>query len=199
MRAVILAGGPASGPARSKAIWDPILKKMASFPNMSEPRKEYQHYETYKDYFDTRFGPIDKKHMSKRHGPGSDMSKPPEPQGIIGLDSRLLGAKHFKNPNLSKYLKDASPVVLGKSVGGLQGHFVAGGKVSHPDDDTAVLPAWRTALVHLIGTRSATSVGVQSLRELSPESGAYANEVSGLKPHWVRFTHIPCLRPSLKK
>jgi hypothetical protein len=193
MRGMMLAAGPASGEARSKAMWEPILKKMSSYPNMSEAKIERLHFNNYKEYFDARFGAIDKPHTTsmntptKRHGPESDMSKAPEPQGIINLDSRLLGAEQFKHPNLTKYLRDAAPIVSGRPSGGLQGHLVGGGKVFHPDDDTSVLPAWRKAYVHMIGSRYPGSRGVESLRELAPESGAYANEVSSLTSRLVQM------------
>jgi hypothetical protein len=182
MRAAFLTAGPASGEAKARAIWEPVLTKMASYPDVSKARVEYVLYNNYKAYFDARFGALDKPHKTgrkvRRHGPGSGMDKAPEPQGISPLDSRLLGAEHFKHPNLTQILMSAAPTVGGKNSAGLQGHLVGGGKAAHPDDDTSVLPAWRKALVHMIGVKTSTNPGVESLRKLAPESGAYANEVS---------------------
>jgi hypothetical protein len=57
-------------------------------------------------------------------------------------------------------------------------HFVGGGKVSGPRNDTSTHPAWRTALLHVVVTGYAGSPNGQSLRDLAPETGAYHNEVS---------------------
>jgi hypothetical protein len=50
-----------------------------------------------------------------------------------------------------------------------------------------VLPAWRSALTHVIGYKVAGKTSVDSLRKISPNGGAYANE--------VRFPASPQLLP----
>ena len=184
----------------SKAIWEPILEKLASFDGMEPAVKEYHDFPSYVEYFNAKIeggpcgddghdhdhgdddghdhGDMDGTHqhkrgLVKRHGGG-------EPMGITPLDSRLLGQSHLESPELTQALKDAMPRVPN---GQLRGHLVGGGKVLDPDDDTSVLPAWRQAYVHLIGTGEALvgngegQFNVDSLRALAPDMGAYVNEV----------------------
>jgi hypothetical protein len=186
-----------SGKANAEKVWTPILAKMSSFSNMTTTKVEYNEYPNFKGYFDARFGAIDgatpkketpmpwdqthraAKMLMPRHGPGEEM-KSPEPAAIANLDSRLLGAEHFKHPDLAKMLKAAAPWASGLngSQAVIQGHLVGGGKVHNPDDDTGVLPAWRKAYSHVIGYNIPGQANVDSLRKLAPDSGAYANEVS---------------------
>jgi hypothetical protein len=188
-----------SGKANAEKIWTPILAKMTSFANMTVSKIEYNEHDSFKAYFDARFGAIDKgtpakeiampwdshgikrsaKMIYPRHGPGEEM-KSPEPNAIANLDSRLLGAEHFKHPDLANIFKAASPWQngLNGSQAVIQGHLVSGGKVHHPDDDTSVLPAWRKTYSHVIGYSTPGQYSIDSLRKLAPDTGAYANEVS---------------------
>jgi hypothetical protein len=192
MKGIMLHHADHSGRANAERIWNPILAKMGSYPNMTKAKLEISEFNSYKAYFDARFGPIDqgkqppktmpwethsrRSMLEPRHGPGMEMTEP-VPSAIANLDSRLLGAEHFKHPNLTAYFKAASPWVLGANQSVVQGHLVGGGKVFHPDDDTSVLPAWRQAYSHVIGYKVPGKASLDSLRVLAPESGAYANEV----------------------
>jgi len=132
--------------------------------------------------------------ISPRHGPGME-SGAPVPNAIVNLDSRLLGAAHFAHPNLTSILKASSPFALGGTSAVVQGHLVSGNKAHRPDDDSmfpprfhgreriltriaSVLPAWRKAYVHTIGYNTPGKASIDALRSISPESGAYANEVN---------------------
>jgi hypothetical protein len=187
-----------SGTANAKKVWTPILDKMSAYPTMSKASISIVEYPNYKGYFDARFGAIDKMKMdmppppkapweeagrrrrgviAPRHGPGME-SGAPIPNAIVNLDSRLLGAAQFAHPNLTAILKESAPFAMGGSQAVIQGHLVSGNKAHHPDDDTSVLPAWRTAYVHTIGYKVPGKASVDALRAISPDSGAYANEVS---------------------
>jgi len=204
IQTVALHKGTGAGKANAQKLWTPILEKMSSFSNMTKATFEIKEYDSFKGYFDARFGAIDKampmkmpsssaektgkRMLAARHGPGEEM-KSPEPQAITNLDSRLLGAEHFKNPNLAKYFKAAAPWTSAtanssSSQAVLQGHLVGGGKVFHPDDDTAALPAWRKAYSHVIGYNIPGKASVDSLRKLAPDSGAYANEAYARTENW---------------
>ncbi|KAL1955726.1 hypothetical protein VTO42DRAFT_8124 [Malbranchea cinnamomea] len=185
MRGLFSTADEQSGEEAAKAIWDPILENLASFEGMEPATTKFYEFASYKEYFDTLLTPHDcgddghdhhhKRSLAKRHS-GDDAT----PMGIIPLDSRLLGKEHLESPDLAQALKDAMPQLPD---GQLRGHLVGGGKVFDPDDDTSVLPAWRQAYVHLIGT----GVGipkVDSLRTLAPDTGAYVNEASAQNPNW---------------
>jgi hypothetical protein len=144
-----------SGEATAKKVWTPILDKMAAYPTMSKASLSIVEYPTYKAYFDARFGAIDKPMVmekpppapwetagrrkrgiiSARHGPGME-SGAPEPNAIVNLDSRLLGAAHFAHPNLTAILKESAPFAIGGSSAVVQGHLVSGNKAHRPDDDS---------------------------------------------------------------
>jgi hypothetical protein len=217
---VALHQADGSGKAKAEKIWTPILAKMASFGNMTQPKIDYTEFDSFKGYFDSRFGAIDKgmpkeekpmpwdnngikrsaKMIYARHGPGEEM-KSPEPNAIANLDSRLLGAEHFKHPDLAKFMREAAPWSTGVngSQAVIQGHLTGGNKVHHPDDDTSVLPAWRKAYTHVIGYNIPGQASVDSLRRLAPDSGAYANEVRSIQitlpSHFIRTDfnsrHLP--------
>ena len=187
LRANMIHPGNVSGAENAKRFWKTHFEKMASFKNMSLASAKYIEYQTFKEYYDGRFGAIDngcpstmgKVPMKKRHGPGEGTVEA-VPQGMTPLDSRLLGAAHFAHPNFTAALKAASPSILGISLGGgLQGHLVGGGAASIPNNETSVLPAWRQAYTHLVGMKLPGVGNVDSLRKLAPLpiSGAYANEV----------------------
>lgn len=175
----------------SKGIWEPILEKLSGYDGMEPAVSNYTDFPTFVEYFNAKIegedgcgdeggdegghehGHEHKRSLAKRHGGA-------EPMGITPLDSRLLGQSHLESPELAQALNDAMPQVPN---GQLRGHLVGGGKVLDPDDDTAVLPAWRKAFVHLIGTGEGLvgngegQFNVASLRALAPEMGAYVNEV----------------------
>lgn len=176
IKGIFLTADEDSGKEKSDAIWNPILSELSSFPGMANATSEYEEFATFKEFFDSTFGAAEcgeegghehMRRLQKRHGDGA------EPMGIAPMDSRLLGAKHLKSPDLAQALKDAMPQVPD---GQLRGHLVGGGKVLDPDDDTSVNPAWRQAYVHLIGT-GLGEFTTDSLRTLAPDSGAYVNEV----------------------
>lgn len=196
--------GQGAGKTKAEAIWAPLIKKLTSYPDLNLTKLVYDEYPTFKAYFDARFGAIDKEakpgeakpkmpwdearrmiddQLEKRHDPGEHMTEP-VPAAMAILDSRLLGAKHFEHKNLTQILKAAAPFALGGQQAILQGHLVSGGKAWKPDDDTAVLPAWRSTYVHLIGYNVPGKVSVDSLRTLAPETGAYANEAFAHQPDW---------------
>jgi hypothetical protein len=157
IKGVMLHQANYSGEATAKKVWTPILEKMSSYPDMSKASISISEYPTYKAYFDARFGAIDKpmnmekpapapwetagrkRTLAPRHGPGME-SGAPEPNAIVNLDSRLLGAAHFAHPNLTSILKAAAPFAIGGTSAVIQGHLVSGGKAHHPDDDSAFSP-----------------------------------------------------------
>ena len=83
------------------------------------------------------------------------------------LNSRLLGEKHLTSPQLKAALKATSP--------GMQGHLIANPALKY--ENTSVLPAWRKAYVHLIGSKVPPMMSMDSLKRLAPDMGAYVNEV----------------------
>jgi len=181
-----------SGEANVRRIWQPIWDKLNASEALNVKLSLLNTYPNFKAFFDDRFGPIEsmphmdlKQRLSKCYGPGGDGDEAvPKPEGIVPLDSRLLDAEHFASPNLTQALKQANPAVLGVFMGGLQGHLVAGGKVVDPDDGTSVLPARRTAYVHIISIKTLGLRRVDSLRRLAPGSGAYANEADPQDTDW---------------
>lgn len=127
---------------------------MASYPKMTKAARSYTDFPNYKSYFDTRFGAIDKPMEMKagssppktggskrssiqaRHGPGGEAAAP-VPNAITTLDSRLLGPDQLAHPNLTAVLRASSPFALSVTAAQqIQGHLVAGKKVSRPDDDS---------------------------------------------------------------
>jgi hypothetical protein len=175
IRTLMVHPGNISGTANVQAFWKPYLEKMATFPTMNPANLSVFNYGSYKHYFDAHFGTVDKvlvqddgctPNMRKRHGPGTDMSQPLA-QGAMPLDSRLLGASHLASPNLRAAFKASSS--------GIQGHLVANPDLKY--GNTSILPAWRKAYVHMVGTKVGAVMSVDPLRKLAPDMGAYANEV----------------------
>jgi hypothetical protein len=151
---------------------------------MKKGQMKIWNHRNYKEYFDSRYGAIDSSvkcageptmELERRHGPVSNsIMLGPMRNGLVPMESRLLGATHFKHLDFEAALRAGGI--------GLQGHLVSGGKAAHPEEDTSVLPAWRTTLVHMIG-------GGKSFSELQriapfPESGAYSNEASNVEQNW---------------
>jgi hypothetical protein len=111
--------------------------------------------------------------LGRRHGPGE---KTAMTMGIVDMDSRLLGEAELKSSKFADALMNSIPKGLN---GQLRGHLVGGGAVFKvAANETAVVPAWRKAYVHLIASTGAVVVDASSLRALSPDMGAYVNEVS---------------------
>jgi hypothetical protein len=191
---MFLHKGAYSGKAKAEAVWAPILKKLTSYPDVAQANFTIVEYPWFKQYFEARFGVIDggpskvpvapweqtsTSKVTKRHGPG-EMAREPVAAPMANLDSRLLGVQHFASKNLTAALKGAFPGGTDPRVGLLQGHLASGGKVHKPDDDTSVLPAWRNTLTHIIGYNVPGKSTIDSLRQLAPDSGAYANEVRAM-------------------
>ena len=185
MKGIFMTADEQSGQEASRAIWDPILEKLGSYEGMAPADSEYIDFADYNEFYTALLTPTEcgddghdhdhKRSLVKRHGDGA------VPMGIIPLDSRLLGKEHLESPDLAQVLKDSMPQL---PQGQLRGHLIGGGKVLDPDDETSVLPAWRKAYVHLIGT----GVGipnVDALRTLAPDMGAYANEVSNTPAYLI--------------
>jgi hypothetical protein len=188
-----------------KGIANALAKKLSSFPGMKKRGVLSSSMDSYKKFFDAEFTPIDGGKISmsqslllkygnlffKRDELPDAFHEAPEgirpslhrrmnmetaePNGHEYMDSRLLGARHFQNPNLAQLLKKSMPPT---QFGQLRGNFIAGREVSKDNPDTSVNPAWRTALTHLIGTGYPGNWTVNGLRELAPDSGAYGNEVN---------------------
>jgi hypothetical protein len=157
-----------SGKNNVEALWKPYTDKLNAYKGITNIKINITEVPSYKGYFDARFGPAPLL-------PATDEDvDAPEPTDMNNLDSRLLGAEHFKHANLTQILKAAAPL----APLALQGHLIGGGKVFKPDDDVSVLPTWRKAIVHVIGNKVRGKSSVDSLRKLAPEMGAYVNEVS---------------------
>jgi hypothetical protein len=163
---------PDSTIEEAKKLWDPILDKLATFPGIKSPViHQYQDYPSYKAWFDGLFGASDELPA------GTDIPvNPPTPHGVIPMDSWLIGEKTLTSPDFSNALRDSMPKL---EAGMIRGHLTAGGKVSDKANGAPyVNPAWRTALVHIIGT----GVGypnISSIKHLEPSSGSYSNEDLG--------------------
>jgi len=118
--------------------------------------------------------------LMRRHGPEGDMPVAPagpaptkiaDPMtpGIINLDSILLDAKAMRHPDYKKALKNMPALGFG--------WLPSGNKVSRPDDETSVNPAWRSAVVHNMGMKIGPIDLLKPLKNLAPDAGAYGNEV----------------------
>lgn len=54
----MLTPGEYSGVEKAKAMWEPVLQKMASFSGMTNYTIAFNEYTSYKHYFDVRLGPL---------------------------------------------------------------------------------------------------------------------------------------------
>jgi hypothetical protein len=164
-----------------KAVLNPILEKMVSMPGMD--RKTLiavpPSANSSSSVGPLAIGPAPKSskppgtsRLGKRHGPGEEMKYG---FGIYDQDSRLLGEKELSDPRLEDVIRRAIP--FDKPDGQIRVHLTAGGKVHEGGNDTSVHPAWRRTIVHNVATGGYTPVA-DSFRELAPDTGAYANEVS---------------------
>ena len=95
--------------------------------------------------------------------------------GILDQDSRLFTEEDLKNPKIAEAYERAMPPANAIDPM-IRIHVTAGGKVNEERNDTSVHPAWRKAITHTVATSDVTPVA-DSFRELSPNSGAYVNEV----------------------
>jgi hypothetical protein len=96
------------------------------------------------------------------------------PNGILDQDSILLDKDALTSPKLAEAFAKSMPFDL---AGGNLGLFlISGPKLWAQGKDTSVHPAWRKAYVHLVATGAGTPK-IDGLRELVPNNGAYVNEV----------------------
>jgi hypothetical protein len=180
---MMLTAEEQSGIERANRTWSPILDKLASFPGVSKPVRQYYDFPNFEKWFDFIFGALDAPpkvgrfeadEQTLRFRRSVNELEYAYPKGHSPMDSRLLGESHLSNPLLSAALRDAMPHT---ESGMLRGHLVAGGKVLDERPETSVHPSWREAYIHLIGT-GRKHPDVKSLKKLAPDMGAYANEVS---------------------
>lgn len=120
--------------------------------------------------FDTAFQST--KKVQKRHEPGGSMRVP---RGIQSMDSRMLGRNELASPDLAEALRKTMPFTAAD--GQIRFHLVSGPKVWEQGLDSAVNPAWRKTYAHVLATGGGTP-NAQPLRDISPDMGAYFNEVS---------------------
>jgi Berberine and berberine like len=163
----------------AKKMWNPVISALESYPNIKKAIRHYKEYPTFKEWFDVMFNPIEELKAGE-----ALQLEPPTPRGNLPMDSWLLGAATMEHPKLSEALRDAMPKM---QVGMLRGHLTAGGKVNDRRNGAPyVNPAWRTAMVHLIGT----GVGlpnITSIKRLERNSGSYSNEDLGSRERdWKR-------------
>ncbi|TID27798.1 Low-affinity potassium transport protein [Venturia nashicola] len=210
IKSVFLMADKDAGVDKAKAVWEPVLEKMTTFPGINKKTLvvTYNDIPNYKAFFDAAFGSIeemanmtgmsgmkqkradtplfrrffDEAGITKRHGPEEHGTTNAEikPQGIMPMDSRLLSREHLVNPGLAEALEKAMPMMKD---GQLRGNVVGGNKIFVTGNATAVTPAWRKAYVHLIATGQGTP-DVSSLRVLAKDSGAYSNEASRTQENW---------------
>uniref|UniRef100_A0A8H7NQN5 FAD-binding PCMH-type domain-containing protein n=1 Tax=Bionectria ochroleuca TaxID=29856 RepID=A0A8H7NQN5_BIOOC len=153
-----------SGVANANAVWGPILSKMQSFPGLKPFQSRPYDFVDYKDFFDTTYGPLP--------SPGDE----PYNRGIVPFDSRLLGAEHFRSPNITYALRET---------GGYYGILVCspGGKLGD-GSETSNNPGWRRAVALVVGFKTNTT-NVDGLRVLAPDMGTYINEASTEQENWT--------------
>lgn len=139
----------------ANAIWGPILEKMQSFNGMTPFQSKHFLFDTYKEFFNTTYGP-------------DGTVGAPQSYGIVHYDSHLMAAEHLQSPDLMYSLR---------GTGGDYGILMTSPGMNVGDgSNTAANPGWRNATAFIIGMRSNTT-NVDGLRELAPEMGTYINEV----------------------
>jgi hypothetical protein len=191
---------------KMRAILDPILDKMASFPGID--RKTLFAYPPF-DYSSINLtqiagtvlgekGPDATKAPTAVRVPGwtlpteAESGRIPHGPTIVkrhgpGVENQMLMPNGILDQDSILLDKDAltSPKLaeaFAKSMpeklpGGNLGLFlISGPKVWAQGKDTSVHPAWRKAYVHLVATGAGTPK-IDGLRELVPDNGAYVNEV----------------------
>ena len=108
--------------------------------------------------------------LPKRYTSDGDYDVP-TPSGLFPMDGRLLARRHLES-------LPSQPMRVKRPYGSYMIiEAVAGNKVQRPDDDTAVLPAWRDAYVQVDTSYFPPIVTADVLREIAPEMGVYSNEV----------------------
>ena len=169
IRCFALHPGNNSGIENVEKVWEPILTKMSSFPNMTlfQTKKPVE-YATYREFFDGTYSPLTTSAFN-----GSSGSVPvPEPynRGIVPFDSNLLSAEHLSSPNITYALR---------TTGGDYGVLLcAPGDRVGDGRDVSANPGWRKAVVLLVGMKDESrGTSVDGLRDLAPDMGAYINEV----------------------
>lgn len=137
---------PDSTPEEAKRLWTPIIEQLEEYPGMKKVIYQYQDLKSYKEFFDQIFD----KAQELKAGEEIPM-EPPAPRGNVPMDSWLIGRATLESSNLAAALKEAMPKM---KAGMLRGHLTAGGRVNSRGADVApfVNPAWRSAMVHIIGT-----------------------------------------------
>jgi hypothetical protein len=169
------------------ALMDPVLDKMQSFPGINPstlikvPPTEFTalsagglQSSTGGQAATSSKGVEDKNMMMRRHGPMEVLKDTTAIySGILDQDSTLLGAEELNNPKLAEALEKG---LRRGETGQMRGHLVGGNKVISGGADTSVTPTWRRAYVHLMTTGNDKKY-LDALRELSPNVGAYINEV----------------------
>lgn len=153
-----------SGTANVEAVWEPILSKMSSFPNMTPfQTKKPVTFTTYRQFFDTTYGPLANANSSTVAEPYN--------RGIVPFDSNLLSAEHLRSPNITYAFR---------TTGGNYGVLMCspGDRVGNGSEVSAN-PGWRKADVLVVGMKDESEgVSMDGLRELAADMGAYINEVS---------------------
>ncbi|PNY23125.1 FAD-binding domain-containing protein [Tolypocladium capitatum] len=150
--------------------------------------------------------------MRRNSGPGSTCNVTMVPQisegidaalkgdadttgGIVIVGSRMISHDFLSKPDGPKRLTDAlKSIVESAEAVGFTGHVVAGGAVARSTIDSALSPAWRRTMTHIVFGVDWTSttplaeqkeirdrltnVQVEKLRVLEPDMGAYLNEAN---------------------
>lgn len=167
---------------KMKSYWDPVLEKMVSFPGVDpDSLIRYQPEDirnatnglsaTWGKPATTASEEVTAAKYKRHYGPEGEAMVG---AGIWDMDSRLLTEEAMMSDYLQEALEKAVPDL---PWGQLESHLNIGPKVHAMGADTAVLPAWRKAWIHMIATGTG-SPNASSLRTLEPDSGAYINEVS---------------------
>jgi FAD/FMN-containing dehydrogenase len=150
---IFLHKGEHSNRVKVEALWKPALETLEKLPNVKMQNFTIVEHPTFKSYFDSRFGAIDRPGaprgeaapweqkggrfvdgmyepfvLTKRHEP-EQTYEASQPKPPVGLDSRLLGKEHFESKNLTAALRAAFPTVQGFPPL-IQGHLIGGNKAS---------------------------------------------------------------------
>lgn len=112
--------------------------------------------------------------------------------GRLVLGSRLISRDFLLKPTGPTELINALRDISNVHPVAYTGHIVAGGAVAKNEVDSAINPAWRKTLTHIVFgriwvanatlaeqqamQREVTAVEVERLRKLEPHMGAYVNE-----------------------
>ncbi|PVH83979.1 FAD-binding domain-containing protein [Cadophora sp. DSE1049] len=171
--------GNNSGLENVEKVWEPILNKMSSFPDMTPfQTKMPVEYETYREFFDGTYGPLTTSASNGSANASSVTVSEPYNRGIVPFDSNLLSAAHLRSPNITYALR---------TTGGDYGVLMcAPGDRVGDGSDVSANPGWRKAVVLVVGMKDeARGVSVDGLRELAPEMGAYINEGSTTSKNWT--------------